>query len=184
MKFRTSIFWLGFPFFLLSYRQAPQLETSNEHKIKAVFLFNFSHYVEWPIDVLPEDDSPFVIGILGKDPFGVYLDETVSNEYVKKHPLVIKRFEHVEQIATCHILYIIPANKDELKGILESLASKKNILTVSDATTFARLGGMIRLYTEENKTRIRINLKAVKNSDLVISSKLLRLADIVESQAY
>ena len=183
MKFRASIFWLGFSFFLLSYRQAPQLETSNEYKIKAVFLFNFSHYVEWPINVLPEDNSPFVIGILGQDPFGPYLDETVQNEYIKKHPLIIKRFERVEQIETCHILYIIPSDKVEMKGALERLKSK-NILTVSDASNFARLGGMIRLYTDANKTRIRINLSAVKNSDLVMSSKLLRLADIVESQTH
>ncbi|MBL7872132.1 MAG: YfiR family protein [Cyclobacteriaceae bacterium] len=182
MKFLTSIFWLGFSFFLFSYRQ-PQPEPSNEYKVKAVFLFNFSHYVEWPLDVLPEDDSPFVIGILGKDPFGSYLDETVKNEQVKKHPLVIQRFNRADEITACHILYIIPTDKDEMKGILDRLKSK-NILTVSDASNFARLGGMIRLYTEANKTRIRINLSAVKKEELVCSSKLLRLADIVESQTH
>ena len=72
---------------------------------------------------------------------------------------------------------------NEIKTILDRLTSR-HILTVSDASNFARLGGMIRLYTEANKTRIRINLGAVKKEELVCSSKLLRLADIVESQPH
>ncbi len=184
MNVRVFILYFGVPIscLLCSYREV-QPEPSNEYKIKAVFLFNFSQYVEWPLDVLPDDDSPFVIGILGKDPFGSYLDVAVKNERVKRHPLVIRRFNRVEEIAACHILYIIPADKDEIKTILDRLTSR-HILTVSDASNFARLGGMIRLYTEANKTRIRINLGAVKKEELVCSSKLLRLADIVESQPH
>lgn len=182
MKFRISILLGGLSFFLFSYQQVPQLEPSSEYKIKAVFLYNFSQYVEWPLPVLPEDDSPFIIGILGKDPFGSYLDETMRNERVRKHPLIIQRFNRVDEITACHILYIIPGDKGEMKSILERLKSKK-ILTVSDASNFARLGGMIRLYTESNKTRIRINLNALKKEELVCSSKLLRLADIVETQS-
>jgi len=40
---------------------------------------------------------------------------------------------------------------------------------------------MIRFFTENNKTRIRINLNATRDANLTISSKLLRLADIVGS---
>jgi hypothetical protein len=179
MKSCKVIFWLGLSFFLLSSRQVSQTEISKEHKIKAVFLFNFTQFVEWPISALPDDETAFVIGILGKDPFGSYLDETIRNERVKNHPLIVQRFRTVDDITTCHILYIIPTDKDQLKEILARVKSK-NTLTVSDASNFAHLGGMIRLYTEDNKTRIRINVDAVKNSELIISSKLLRLADIVE----
>jgi hypothetical protein len=179
MKFFKVIFWLGLSFFFFSSRQVSQTEISKEHKIKAVFIFNFTQFIEWPVSALPDDETPFVIGILGKDPFGTYLDETVRNEKVKTHPLVVQRFQTIDDITQCHILYIIPVNKDQLKATLASIKSK-NTLTVSDASNFAHLGGMIRLYTENNKTRIRINIDAVKNSELIISSKLLRLADIVE----
>ena len=51
----------------------------NEYKIKAVFLYNFAKFVEWPPNVFPDANTPFVIGVLGQDPFGSYLEDTVSN---------------------------------------------------------------------------------------------------------
>ena len=165
--------------FLLSSNQAVHTQPSQEYQVKAVFLYNFTQFIEWPESSLPEETTPLVIGILGKDPFGAYLDETLRNEKIKNHPLIVQRFKTMDEITTCHILYINIDEKNQLKSIFEGLKFK-NILTVGDAVNFAKNGGMIRFYTENNKTRIRINLSAVKSTDLIISSKLLRLADIVE----
>jgi hypothetical protein len=66
-----------------------------------------------------------------------------------------------------------------LQEILKSLKSQ-NVLTVGDATHFSRNGGIVRFYTEDNKTRIHINLEAAKQAELTISTKLLRLAGIVD----
>jgi hypothetical protein len=158
-----------------------QAQPSQEYTIKAVFLYNFTQFVEWPESAFAEETSPLIIGILGKDPFGSSLDETVRGERVKNHPLVVKRFKTAAEITRCHILYININEKAQLKSILESL-KVKNILTVGDVSNFASNGGMICFFTEKNKTRIRINIEAVKNSELTISSKLLRLADLVETQ--
>jgi hypothetical protein len=158
-----------------------QAQPSQEYTIKAVFLYNFTQFVEWPESAFAEETSPLIIGILGKDPFGSSLDETVHGESVKNHPLVVKRFKTAAEITRCHILYININEKAQLKSILESL-KVKNILTVGDVSNFASNGGMICFFTEKNKTRIRINIEAVKNSELTISSKLLRLADLVETQ--
>lgn len=159
-----------------------QTPPSKEYQIKAAFLFNFTQFVDWPEASLPEDTTPIVIGILGKDPFGSYLEETVRNEKIKNHPLVVQRFQTVADITTCHILYItVKDKKDDLRKIFNALQSK-NILTVGDANNFARQGGMVRFYTEDNRIRIRINLNAVKDTELIISSKLLKLADIIEDQ--
>jgi hypothetical protein len=166
---------------LLSQIQILQAQPSQESTIKAVFLYNFTQFVEWPESAFAGETSPLVIGILGKDPFGSSLDETVRGERVKNHPLVVKRFKTVAEITRCHILYININEKDQLKNILGSLKAK-NILTVGDVSNFASNGGMICFFTEKNKTRIRINIEAVKNSELTISSKLLRLADLVETQ--
>jgi hypothetical protein len=157
--------------------QAP----AREYQIKAVFLFNFAQFVEWPSDAFPETNSPLIIGVLGKDPFGDYLDETVRGEAVNGHPIVVQRYNQVQDVKTCHILFINPEDASQFKSILENLKAQ-NTLTVGDVNTFVRQGGMIRFYTENGKIRIRINLDSVKEADLTISSKLLRLADVVSSQ--
>lgn len=157
-----------------------QILSPQEYQIRAVFLFNFTQFIEWPTDAFPKKNSPLVIGVLGQDPFGNLLEETVHGEEINGHPLVVQRFSKVEEVETCHILYISLTKSDQLKHVFESLKNQ-NVLTVGDAANFAKQGGMIRFFTENSKTRIRINLKSTKEADLTISSKLLRLAEIVDS---
>jgi hypothetical protein len=156
-------------------------QPSKEYQIKAVFLFNFTRFVEWPSSAFSEPSTPFIIGILKSDPFGAFLEETIRNENSKGHPLVIKRFRKAEEIDSCHMLFINTANKNELKLAFEK-AKGLSILTVGDATGFSEQGGMIQFVTQGNKTRVRINLGAVKDAGLTISSKLLGLAEIVDSR--
>jgi hypothetical protein len=180
---RVKLLYLIFCFILLSGSTIPQkqTETSTEYQIKAVFLFNFTQFVEWPANAFPEKQSPLVIGVLGQDPFGTYLDETVKGEKVNGHPLVVRRFNNTDEASLCHILFIHSDKTEHLDQVLKTLKGR-SILTVGDATDFARNGGMVRFFKENNKIRIRINLEATKAADLTISSKLLRLAEIVDSK--
>ena len=154
------------------------LTTSREYQIKAVFLFNFAQFVEWPPDTLAQAQTPLVIGVLGDDPFGSALDDTVRNEKVGEHTLVIQRYRRPEDINTCHILFISPSESARLEHTLAVLKDR-SVLTVCDADGFAARGVMIRFLTESNKIRLRINLGAVKSAGLTISSKLLRPAEII-----
>jgi hypothetical protein len=162
--------------FLFSSGPRLSAETSPEYQVKAVFLFNFAQFVDWPPKAFPEPQTPLVIGVLGEDPFGTYLDETVRGEKVKDRPLVVQRYRRVGEIKTCHVLFISRSETDRLEQILASVKGR-NILTVGDAEDFALRGGMIQLVTEKNKIRMRINLEAVKAAGLTISSKLLRVAE-------
>jgi hypothetical protein len=157
---------------------SPTQGPTPEYQLKAVFLFNFAQFVEWPVSAFPDRDAPLVIGILGDDPFGAYLDETVRGERVNDHPLVVKRFRRVEDIEACHILFVSEPGKGRLKPILDSLDGR-SVLTVSDVERFAARGGMIGFVTEQHRIRLRINLAAAKAADLTISSKLLRPSEIV-----
>lgn len=150
----------------------------SEYQLKAVFLFNFAQFVEWPDGTFPAAQSPLVIGVLGDDPFGTYLDETVKGETVNGHPLVVRRYTEVEGITDCHILFVSRPQRGDLERVLDSLKGRA-ILTVGDAERFAGRGGMIRFITDRNKIRLRINLEVAQAANLKISSKLLRPAEIV-----
>lgn len=151
---------------------------SREYQIKAVFLFNFAQFVEWPPDAFPEANSPLVIGVLGEDPFGQALDETVRGEQVGSRPLLIRRWRRIEDIGPCHILYISSSEQLHREKIIARL-NARSTLTVGDGEDFARRGGMIRFFTDHNRIRLQINLEAVRAARLTISSKLLRPAEIV-----
>ncbi|HVU25661.1 MAG TPA: YfiR family protein [Opitutus sp.] len=151
---------------------------SREYQIKAVFLYNFTQFVDWPPTAFAEDGSPLIIGVLGEDPFGEVLDETVRGESIDHRPLVVRRFRQVEDIDQCHVLYIAQSESSRLAAILRQLAHR-SILTVSDVPGFARSGGMIRFITADNRVRLRIDQVAARAAGLTISSKLLRPAEIV-----
>jgi hypothetical protein len=175
-----SAVWLVMSALLLSggLDLSAQTAPAREYQVKAVFLFNFAQFVDWPPQAFPEAQTPLVIGVLGEDPFGAYLDETVRDEKVNNRPLAVQRYRRVEEIKTCHILFISRSEADRLGQILASL-KERSILTVSDTEGAAQRDVMIRLVTEKNKIRLRINLQAARAANLTISSKLLRPAEIV-----
>ncbi|HEY4247317.1 MAG TPA: YfiR family protein [Lacunisphaera sp.] len=154
---------------------------SNEYQLKAVFLFNFAQFVGWPEKAFADADSPIVIGVLGPDPFGPLLDETVRDERIGGRPLIIQRYRRVEEIGLCHILFISASESPHLEKILSAL-NGRSILTVSDADRAARRGVMVRFITEKKRVRLRINLDAAKLVGLTISSKLLRPTEIVTTE--
>ena len=150
----------------------------DEYQVKAAFLFNFAQFVEWPARAFASKETPLVIGILGSDPFGAYLDQLVSGERIGERPLVVRRYKRVEDIGECHILFISRVEAAALAKVLPRLKDR-NLLTVGDLDTFTREGGMVRFAMESGKVRLKINVEAAKACDLTISSKILRPGTIV-----
>jgi len=147
-------------------------------QVEAVFLFNFSQFVDWPQHAFANERSPLVVGVLGSDPFGAALDDVVRGEVVNGRTLEVHRYQRVEEVTGCHILFISRSERPRLGQIFAYLKGR-SVLTVSDLEDFARQGGMIRFVLMEDKVRLRINLEAAKAAGLTISSKLLRPAQIV-----
>ena len=150
-----------------------------EYKIKAVFLFNFTQFVVWPDNVFSHSNDPFVIGILGKDPFGNYINEVVAGEKMGSHPLIIAHYQNINEINNCQMLFISINNDAVIPAGLSTL-SNRSILTVSDAPGFAQSGGIIGFVTTNNKIKLQININKAKAAGLNISSKLLSVADIIK----
>lgn len=149
--------------------------TPTESQLKAVFLFNFAQFVEWPPEAFETAQTPFAICVLGKDPFGADLDEAVRGEAVMGRPLIVKRHTDVEELGACHILYVGGAELATLRPRLAGL-ERRSTLVVSDAV---QPGVMIGFVKERHRLRLRINLAAANGAGLNISSKLLRIADVV-----
>jgi hypothetical protein len=154
-----------------------QTPVSKEYQVKAAFLLNFTRFIGWPSSSFTSDQAPIIIGILGNNPFGNYLNEIVTDEKIGPHPLIIQQYKSINDLKSCHILFINKLETEYLAKVAEILKGK-DILTVSDAPDFLRQGGMILFFTKSNKIQFQINLDAVKTTKLDISSKLLRLAEI------
>ena len=152
---------------------------TNEYQVKAVFVFNFTHFVKWPSHAFPDARAPFVIGVFGKELVS-YLQEAVEGEKMEGHPLVVRSFENLKKMETCHIIFIEKRHASSIRKIIAELIDKP-VLTVSDADNFMEDGGMIQLYDDNEKIRLEINPKKSEESSLTVSAKLLNLATIFKS---
>ena len=157
-----------------------QTAVTKEYAVKAAFLFNFAQFVEWPPETFPEKETPLVIGVLGEDPFKGFLREMLRDDKAGNRPFRVEYYRRVEEIKQCHILFISNSESKRLDQILPKLKNR-SVLTVGESDGFATNGGMIRFVTEGTKIRFRINNDAANAANLTISSKLLRLAEIVTS---
>lgn len=153
---------------------------TREYDLKAVFLLNFGQFVDWPPADLADDDLPFVIGVLGKDPFGTTLDALVQSEMVRNRRITIRRYGSVDEIERCHILFISQSERERMGRILDALRGR-SILTVGDVPEFSNRSGMILFTVVDNRLRLKINVAETEAAHLTISSKLLRQADLVRS---
>lgn len=147
----------------------------SEYRLKAAFLFNFAKFVEWPPEAFAEKTSPFIIGVLGQNPFGNELEQTIRGKTVNDRSLQVKEFHSVTEATNCHILFISTSEKQRLPEIFKGLRGA-SVLTVGETDRFTEAGGMINFVAEGNKTRFQINDAAAKGAGLKISSKLLSLA--------
>jgi hypothetical protein len=158
-----------------------QAPTQREYQVKAVFLFNFTRFVDWPAAAFADAQQPIVICILGDDPFGSYLDDTVRGEKVDNRSLVVRRLQHVDDFDACQILFVSGSEAGRVEEVV-ALLKGRSILTVSDADAFGKRGGMVRFVAENNRIRLRVNVAAARAAGLTISSKLLRVAEITSNE--
>jgi hypothetical protein len=165
---------------------AQDTEASSEYLIKAGYIYNFANLVQWPSTSFSQADSPIVIAILGEDHFGPTLDRVLQGKKIDGHPFVIRRIKSVSELVRsagnakdCQILYVSSSAMPHLSEAIQAVKGLP-ILTIGEMPGFARSGGIINLILEDNRVRFEVNVKAAKDADLNISSRLLALARIVQ----
>ena len=171
---RSALLWL-----LLAPVAAAAPPTASE--VKAVYLFNFVSFVDWPAAAFGEADATFDICILRDDSVSLALESVVVGESVGGRSLVARRIARALDAPECQILFIGGSEELRTSGVLQAVASKP-VLTVGEVEAFARNGGMISFVLEHGTVRFTINVDAVSRSGLVMSSKLLQLARGVPKQ--
>jgi YfiR/HmsC-like len=159
-----------------------QEDTVSEYELKAAMLYNLTRFVEWPPSAYPDPQTPTVLCILGRDPFGVSLTSLTAGRVVNGRLVVIRHVAGGKEVQRCHVLYISSSERKSLVQVFQALKGA-NVLTVGEMAQFAAHGGMIQFALEEKQVRFQVNLDAAAQADLKISSRLLVLARIVRNQS-
>lgn len=148
-----------------------------EYSLKAVFIYNFCQFIDWPDSAFAARSTPLIIGIIGNDPFDGELEATVRGEVLRGRPLRVEHYRRLEDARRCHLLFIADSERGRTSSILASLRGT-SIVTVGETNDFVSQGGMIALIADGNRVRLQINPVRLRTAQLAVSSKLLRVAEV------
>lgn len=157
---------------------ATMAEAEAEYDVKAAFLLNFARFIEWPKSAFEQPGSPFRIAVVGADPFGASLDRVVAGKSVEGHPIVVKRVSWGASLQEYHIVFFARSERERTSHIPAALKDAPT-LAVGDTPGFAKHGGEVGFYLDQNRVRFEVNLEAMRRRHLTASSRLLALARIV-----
>jgi hypothetical protein len=157
----------------------PKASAQSEDQIMAAFLFNFARYVEWPEDAFDQSDMPVNICMLSSKEFGDVVSKTVMGKTIADRPVVVRWTAELPETVGCHILFIgreFDRSHQDAVAVLDGMS----VFTVADQEGFAQAGGTANFFRVGNRIRFEINPSAATKAGLKISSRLLRLAKVVE----
>lgn len=154
--------------------------TERSSKIEAAFLRNFARYVTWPARAFAHERSPWIVCVLGGDPFDDALEKTFQGRTEQGRGFEVIRAKSLDQLPGCQIVYIGYQDGTRRRNALDELRNRP-VLTVGNAPEFLQEGGVIRLLVREN-VEMSINLDQARSASLTIPAKMLEVSrDVVEN---
>lgn len=146
-------------------------------RIKAMFLYNFTKYIEWPATY---KEGNFVIGILGNNAsLLAELNKMASQKMAGNQKLEIRNLASVDGASKCHIVYIQPDKGSDLPEVLTKVKGK-SALVITEKPGLAKQGAAINFVVQENKQKFELNKSNAEKYNLKVSSNLASLAIVVD----
>jgi hypothetical protein len=142
-------------------------------KFKALYIYNFPKYFEWPADYRKGN---FIIGVLGNNSSTVSeLNKIVSGKTVGDQIIEIKSFANVEGISKCQML-IINADKSDLLPKTIAKLKGKSTLIISEKEGAIKFGAVINFVIKDSKQKFELSINNAEKNSLKVSKTLLPLA--------
>jgi hypothetical protein len=150
-----------------------------EYQLKIAMIKRFFDFIKWPTVPGHPDPGKFVIGIVGDTPLSDYLETLSDQPIIPDKKVIFKAISDLSQVRECHVLIIGNIDAERLKEIL-TVTGDLPILSISETEGFAEIGVLINLFKIDNNVKFEINYQSVKRSGLVFSSKLYKLAKLID----
>lgn len=158
------------------------IEAPSEYELKAIYLYNFLQFVQWPKEKcpLPEEraNEIVVIGDTSLQPVLQSLQAKLREKNKELFLVFHDKYQEGMNLSSCCLLFIGASERKKLAKILQNIDGK-HVLTVADSDEFVEAGVMITLLSRENKIRWAVNRKPVADAGLKMSAKLLAIAERV-----
>ena len=146
-------------------------------KIKAIYIYNFTKYIEWPQSYKVGN---FVIGVIGSNTTILNeLSKMANSKKVGNQKLEIRNINSCSPKDQFNIIYLLPDNSSQLSDILKNIKGKSTLI-VTDKTGLAKKGAAINFFIEGNKQKIELNRNNLETHKLKVASTLVEMALVIK----
>lgn len=155
---------------LFSY--AAQAQMYNYYQI---FMYNFTRYIQWPAD---KQNGDFVIGVLGNSEVTPRLEKMANSKKVGSQAIKVKEFKSVNDINSCHMIFI-PSNKSGELNVVKNKLKGNSTLIITEKEGLGKEGSAINFIVKDGKLRFELNKAATEKAQLKVSGDLAKLAILI-----
>lgn len=155
--------------------QAQARLEASEASVKAVFLFKFPGYIEWPATAFTSATAPFTFGVMGQEDVAAELERLVAGKQWSGHPMAVKRVNGDNNIAGLHVLFV-GRGAAERTGAVVRAAQLPGLLLVTENEKGLAYGAAINFVLHEDRVGFEVAPEAAEKNGLRISSRMLAVA--------
>ncbi len=141
-------------------------------RIKAIYIYNFTKYIEWPESY---KEGNFVIGFLGSNSALLSKLSEIATKKVGSQNIEIRNITNVQNADKFNIIYILSDNSAQLSEVLSKVKGKSTLI-VTDKPGLAKQGAGINFVVVENKQKIELNKVNIEKYKLKVASTLVDMA--------
>jgi hypothetical protein len=163
-------------FCLISLRFQQPSSFDTQSKIKAVYLYSFTRYFEWPE---PKKMDNFIIYIVGKnDNLISELRNLAKTKKVGNQDIVIKNSPSFDPSVTSHIIYFLPEVPSKPVSEAASKNKNKGALVIAEVPGACKSGASINFIVIENKLKFEYSKNTAVKAGLKTNDDFKQLAAI------
>lgn len=162
---------------LLSNPSPGYANSLEEETVLAALALNIVRFTNWAPDVQAKLKTNIEFCVVGDNVVQESF-ATIDNKPVGDKMLHVTNLSRLRNFEQCHVLYISELKQNVLLQVLLEI-KKRPILTIGKGIEFANQGGMVGLENVDGKINLHVNLPVVRESNLNISARLLKLATVI-----
>jgi len=145
-------------------------------RVKAVFVYKFAQYVDWPKSFKTGD---FIIGVFGDEKLYNEMQTSYSNKMIGNQTIKIKKYDAVADIEQCHILFVAEKNSDKVVDLVKKYKSKSTLI-VTEKEGKMKDGSIFNFVMKDNKLKFEVSKANAEKHKLTVGQSLTSIAYKVE----
>ncbi len=148
---------------------------TQEDKFKALYMYNFTKYLEWPAS---KQSGDFIIGVYGSSPIIGELEIISQKSKIGNRNLVVKKIATPDEMEGCNIAYF-PTDKSSKAAELYMKFSGSGVVLITDKPGMAKEISCINYIMKDGKQQFEINKSNIEKQGVKVNSVLMTLGIVV-----